>query len=155
MITIYTEQDNGNLKLVAELEGIEGPALAVDALLDEMPRLKDREFVVLSGNLDDGAITRVVVEDDEPIQPRRKMRVASNGEAPVAKRRGRPPGSGKAKAAPAADETGEEAPAPKRRGRPPGSKNKPKTAVTTKAKPGPKPKAAAGKAKSPFKKDDE
>lgn len=118
---LFTEQENGNLKLVAEVD-IDNPALAVDALLDESPRLKEREFMALVGTSDEGVFTRVVVEDDEPVHPRRAIRVTGsvNGsgavaEKPAPRRRGRPP---------KAESQAATAEAPKRRGRPPGSKNK-------------------------------
>lgn len=162
--TLFTEQENGNLKLIAEVD-IDNVALAVDALLDESPRLKDREFIALVGSTDGGTFTRVVVENDEPINPRRAITVAMNGneveDKPAPKRRGRPPKA--AAAEPGAD-------APKRRGRPPGTKNKPKDEGAVKidgrtkegraaraaaSKPGPKPRTrtAASKKASPFKRN--
>lgn len=74
--TLFTEQENGNLKLVAEVEGIDNPALAVDALLDDAPRLKEREFVAIIGSIEDGTVTRVVVDNDEPVNPRRSITVS-------------------------------------------------------------------------------
>lgn len=132
---IYAEKENGDLKLIAEIEGLEDPALAVDALLDEMPRLKQRDFVVI--NLDS---VMHVEAGEEIVQPRRQITIrGGNSSAPAApKRRGRP-----ARAAAVEDEDNgnggdEDAPAPRRRGRPPGSKNKPKA-------------GAAKKGRSPFK----
>lgn len=78
-VIIYEEQENGNLKALAEVEDMGSPALAVDALLDEMPRLKTRDFVCIIGSLDEGNVTRVTVEDDEPIQPKRRMTISANG----------------------------------------------------------------------------
>ena len=145
---IYAQKENGDLRLVAEIEGESDPALAVDALLDEMPRLKQRSFVVI--DLDN---VMVVEAEDEIVQPRRKITVTSNGtgqavvetededeaeaepvevEAPVAEeapkpRRGRPRGAATSP--------------PKRRpGRPRGSKNAPKEAANS-----------GGSKKSPFK----
>lgn len=116
---IYAEKENGDLRLIAEIEGLDNPALAVDALLDEMPRLKQRDFVVI--NLDN---VMHVEAGEEIVQPRRQITIrGGNNAAPAApKRRGRPP-----RAVAEDDENGnggEEAPAPRRRGRPPGSKNK-------------------------------
>jgi len=72
---IYAQKENGDLKLVAEIEGLNDPALAVDALLDEMPRLRQREFIVI--DLDN---VMVVEAGDEIVQPRRSITVtASNG----------------------------------------------------------------------------
>jgi hypothetical protein len=125
---IYAAKENGDLKLIAEIEGLDDPALAVDALLDEMPRLKQRDFVVI--NLDN---VMLVEAGEEIVQPRREIVIrGGNSSAPAPRRRGRP-----ARAAAEEDENGnggEEAaaPAPRRRGRPPGSKNKPKAAAAKK-----------------------
>lgn len=125
---IYAAKENGDLKLIAEIEGLDDPALAVDALLDEMPRLKQRDFVVI--NLDN---VMLVEAGEEIVQPRREIVIrGGNSSAPAPRRRGRP-----ARAAAEEDENGnggEEAavPAPRRRGRPPGSKNKPRTAAAKK-----------------------
>jgi hypothetical protein len=72
---IYAQKENGDLRLLAEIEGETDPALAVDALLDEMPRLKQRSFVVI--DLDN---VMVVEAEDEIVQPRRKITVSSNGQ---------------------------------------------------------------------------
>jgi hypothetical protein len=76
---IYAQKENGDLKLVAEIEGLNDPALAVDALLDEMPRLRQREFVVI--DLDN---VMVVEAGDEIVQPRRQITVTSSNGAAVA-----------------------------------------------------------------------
>jgi hypothetical protein len=107
---IYAAKENGDLRLIAEIEGLDDPALAVDALLDEMPRLKQREFVVI--DLDN---VMIVEAGDEVVQPRRQIEVR-NGSSPA--KRGR-------KAAAVvedeeeveAEEEQEEAPAPAKRGR--------------------------------------
>lgn len=72
-ISLYGEQENGNLKLVAEVEGFDNPALAVDALLDDAPRLRDREFVAI--DFEAGTLSRVTVDSDEPVNPKRSMTV--------------------------------------------------------------------------------
>jgi hypothetical protein len=77
---IYAQNAKGDLKLVAEIEGLDDPALAVDMLLDEMPRLKQREFVVI--DIDQ---IMIVEAGDEVIQPRRQITV-SNGNAPKPRR---------------------------------------------------------------------
>jgi hypothetical protein len=82
---IYAQKENGDLKLIAEIEGLNDPALAVDALLDEMPRLKQREFVVI--DLDN---VMIVEAGEDVVQPRREI-VIRNGSTPTPKRRGRPP----------------------------------------------------------------
>jgi len=68
---IYALKDNGDLRLLAEIEGEDDPALAVDALLDEMPRLKQREFIVI--NLDN---VMTVEAGDEIVNPRREIKVS-------------------------------------------------------------------------------
>lgn len=67
---IYAQKQNGDLKLLAEVDGESDPALAVDALLDEMPRLKQRQFVVI--DTDD---VMLVEAGDEVVQPRRKIEI--------------------------------------------------------------------------------
>jgi hypothetical protein len=67
---IYAQKENGDLRLIAEIEGLSDPALAVDALLDEMPRLKQRQFIVI--DLDN---VMVVEAGDEIVQPRREINV--------------------------------------------------------------------------------
>lgn len=145
---IYTEKENGDLKLVAEIDEDVEDGEAVELLLEESPRLRADRFVVLAGTLDNGVMS--VVEQAEevittttwkssrgngasaatpkkrgPGRPRKTPVDDGMVEAPAPKRRGRPPGSkNKPKTATA---TG----APKRRGRPPGSKNKPKAATST------------------------
>lgn len=111
---IYAAKDNGDLKLIAEVEGLDDPALAVDALLDENPRLRQREFVVI--DLDN---VMIVEAGEEIVQPRRQIVVrGGNNVAPAApKRRGRPPKA--AAVEPEEDEGSEDeeeepAPAPKR-----------------------------------------
>lgn len=126
---IYAEKENGDLRLIAEIEGLEDPALAVDALLDEMPRLKQRDFIVI--NLDN---VMHVEAGEEIVQPRRQITIrGGNSSAPAPKRRGRP-----ARAAVEDEDNGnggEDAPAPRRRGRPPGSKNKAKAGAAKKGSP--------------------
>lgn len=140
---LFTEQENGNLKLVAEVEGIDNAALAVDALLDEQPRLKADEFIAVIGSIEDGIITRVIIDDPEPVNPRRSIRVVSNGaveveeeEKPKRRAPARKPAQRKA------------APARKK----PGPKPKAKPGPKPKAKAAPK-KAAAKKGGSPFKRN--
>lgn len=134
--SIYTEQDNGNLKLLAEIEEDIEDGEAVQLLLEESPKLKADRFVVIVGGLDDG-VSSVVEQAEEVITTITwKSSRNGNGEAAApAKRRGRPPK--------AAVET-DDAPAPKRRGRPPGSKNK-----ASAAKPGPKAGATRGRGRPP------
>ena len=76
---IYAQKDNGDLRLIAEIEGLNDPALAVDALLDEMPRMKQRSFIVI--DLDN---VMVVEAGDDIVQPRREIKVTSSNGATVA-----------------------------------------------------------------------
>jgi hypothetical protein len=72
---IYAQKENGDLRLIAEIEGLSDPALAVDALLDEMPRMKQRQFIVI-----DVDNVMLVEAGDDIVQPRRQITVtASNG----------------------------------------------------------------------------
>lgn len=123
-LAIYTEQDNGNLKLQAEIEEDMEDSEAVEALLEEVPRLKADRFVVLTGSLEDGTMS--VVEQQEEVVTTTTWKSTRNGNGAVAapkKRRGRPPKQ--AEPDDVEDDDGEEeAPAPKRRGRPPGSGRK-------------------------------
>lgn len=128
---IYAQKENGDLRLVAEIEGLDDPALAVDALLDEMPRLKQREFVVI--NLDN---VMIVEAGDEIVQPRRQIEIRSfnSGGAVVAEpdedevdAEDEPEAEEEAPAAPAKRRGRPRAakpPAKRRPGRPRGSKNK-------------------------------
>lgn len=162
---LYTEKENGDLKLVAEV-GIDDPALAVDALLDENPRLKNTEYVAIN---EDQLVRVEVPEEPEIVQPRRRLKVkgGTNGataaeDKPTRRRKASTRESTASKAAPATRSK----PGPK-----PGAKTnkdgsprskpgpKPKSAAS---KPGPKPKAKAAtkpktraKSSSPFKMTDD
>ena len=123
---IYAQKENGDLRLLAEIEGADDPALAVDALLDEMPRMKQRSFIVI--DLDN---VMVVEAEDEIVQPRRKITVQSiNGGGAPAVSDTEEDEDEEDEAEEQEEEQEEEAPAaeaPKpRRGRPPGSRNRPK-----------------------------
>jgi hypothetical protein len=111
---IYAAKENGDLRLIAEIEGLDDPALAVDALLDEMPRLKQREFIVI--NLDD---VMTVEAGDEIVQPRRQINVkGGNNKVQTPAKRGRRPRA--VEPEPEEEENGEEevaAPAPAKRSR--------------------------------------
>lgn len=134
---IYAQKENGDLKLVAEIEGLNDPALAVDALLDEMPRLRQRQFIVI-----DVDNVMVVEAEDEIVQPRRQITVTASNGAVVATE---PEEDDEEEAAEEPEEEPEaEAPKPARRGR--GRK-------TAAAKPAAKRaarKTTAKKGKSPF-----
>ena len=110
---IYAMKENGDLRLVAEIEGEGDPGLAVDLLLDDQPRMKMREFIVI--NLDNVV---VVEAGEEIVQPRRQMTIKSgNNVAPAAESEEEAEESTDEPEAEAEAET----PAPRRRGRPKGS----------------------------------
>ena len=67
---IYAQKENGDLRLIAEVDGESDPALAVDALLDEMPKLRQRSFIVIDV---DNVMT--VEAGDEIVNPRRQITV--------------------------------------------------------------------------------
>jgi hypothetical protein len=131
---IYAQKENGDLRLVAEIEGESDPALAVDALLDEMPRLKQRQFIVI--DLDN---VMVVEAGDEIIQPRRQITVTGgNNAAPVVTE----PEEGEeenGEQEPEAEAEEAPTPAPKRRRRAPKAAAKPAS------------RRRGAKGKSPFK----
>lgn len=133
---IYAQKDNGDLKLIAEIEGLSDPAMAVDALLDEMPRMKQREFIVI--DLDN---VMLVEAGEEIVQPRRQIVVSNGGNL------------GSAAVVEDDDENGEEpedeAPAPKpRRGRPRGAAKAP---AAKKASTRARGRGSRSTGKSPFK----
>ena len=134
-VNIYEAQNNGDLTMIAEIDDIDDPALAVDALLEEYPNYEG-PFAVLVAE----SIVSVELDADDTPQPRRKMVISGtlNGEveeeeAPAPRRRG--PGR------PRKADTEEAAPARRGPGRPKGSKNR-----TTGAKRGPgRPKGSKNK----------
>lgn len=130
---LYVEKDNGDLKLIAEGDADPGEeALFVDAVLDESPRLQEREFKAIN----EADVIDVVVNNDEPVNPKRDITVSGGSSEDD-------------------DEGEEEAPAPKRkapakrksggRRRSGGGKAKAKAkpAAKAKAKPKSKPKSKA------------
>jgi hypothetical protein len=131
---IYTEQAGDKLKLVAEVEDIDDAALAVDALIDQEPKLAGTEFTCFNTGS-----RQYVTAEEEVVQPRRKITIRGgvNGAAKSAPRRQtRKPAAPKAAAA---------KPAAKRTTRKPAAKPAAaKTTTTRKAAP----KAAAAKPKA-------
>lgn len=125
-INIYTSNDDGDLKLVAEaeLDSVDQVQLAVDQILDENPRMKSREFVVI----DDANIGTLVVESDDHVNPKRPMTLNLSGSVE------------------ADEEDEEEAPAPKRRAKKPAAKRPAKKA------PAKKPAAKKAAKRAPAKK---
>lgn len=143
-VLIYTEGTDGDLTSIAEIEDIDSPVLAIDALLDEVgDDLEERDFVCVVGSLDSGTVVRVSVTDDAPVNPKRTMEV-SGGTDDLADE----------------DDEEEEAPkpAPKKRGRPPAKKKAPAAAKKAPAKKKqPAAKKAPAKAKksgSPFRRNE-
>ena len=80
-VTIYLPKDNGDLKYVADVEDEDRPDMALDALLDEMPRIgkQNDTFVALVGTVDDGTLCTLTVGDEEPIQRPKRNIAISNG----------------------------------------------------------------------------
>lgn len=82
-LTAFVEQENGNLKYIAETEegsGEENAAPFIEALLEEMPKQREVEaFIVL--DTDEGKFYIVEnVEEEVPATVKRVIRVAgSNG----------------------------------------------------------------------------
>lgn len=70
---LYQEKENGDLKLVAEVDN-DNPVLALDELLDEYPKLAGEEFVALN----DGHVLRVSAESNEIVNSRRSITVSGN-----------------------------------------------------------------------------
>jgi hypothetical protein len=142
-VKIYAVKESGDLKLLGEADGGgENPALLIDLLLDDNPRLREREFAVVDS---EGVLTYVTVNGDEPVNPRRDISVSGPATTTGGRTRsegGRKRGGRRKAAAEPADEPDEGEEKPKKRGRPKGTKNK-----STAKKPGPKPKAK-GKAKA-------
>jgi len=119
MVTLYTEKENGDLKFLAEVDDVDDPGTAVEALLEDNPRVRADYFVALVGSTEDGVLTTVrqveetnvrwavsangvVVdeeEDEEEVPVKRGPGRPRKTETAAPKRRGRPPGSGKKKAA--------------------------------------------------------
>jgi hypothetical protein len=87
-ITIFVPRDNGDLKYIAEVDEVDRPEMALDALLDEMPRVANQgpSFVALMGTMEDGAMVTLVLDPDAPVEerPKRAISVSSNGVAPAA-----------------------------------------------------------------------
>jgi len=136
-ITIYIPKDNGDLSYVADVEDEDRADMALDAVLDELPRVAQRSdtFVALIDGYDGGTAVVLTLEDSDVVERRPKRAIAmSNGAATVEE-----------------PEAEDEAPAPRRRptaakrgpGRPRGSTAKKTTAAKT------TPKRASGR-KTPF-----
>src|SRR4051812_24687563 len=68
---LFTEKDNGDLKLVAEVDN-DNVGLALDELLDEYPKFAGEEFVAVNTD----SIVTVASESDEIVQPRRSITVS-------------------------------------------------------------------------------
>lgn len=123
--SVYQPKDNGDLKLLAEIEENVDEGEAVELLLENAPRLKNTEaFVVIVGDLDDGVVSTVSQKETVTIKWSSSRRNGGDDE----------------------EQEEQEVPAPKsapkpRRGRPPGSGRKPAAKGTTSAR---KPAASKG-----------
>lgn len=87
-ITIFIPRDNGDLKYVAEVDEVERPEMALDALLDEMPRVANQgpSFVALVGTMEDGTMVTLTLDPEAPVEerPKRAITVSANGVVPAA-----------------------------------------------------------------------
>ena len=105
-ITIFVPRDNGDLKYLAEVDEVERPEMALDALLDELPRLVNQgpNYVALVGTTEDaisvsrnGVVPAVVEpdeDDEEPAKPRRRA-ARKQTRTGTAKRAARKPAAAK------------------------------------------------------------
>lgn len=136
-ITIYIPKENGDLSYVADVEDEDRADMALDAVLDELPRIASRSdtFVALIDGFEGGTAALLTLADSDVVERRPKRGIAmSNGaaveeaaeEEPVAPRRRQTAAT----------------PAKRGPGRPRGSTNK-KTAAKT------APKRASGR-RTPF-----
>jgi hypothetical protein len=86
-ITIFIPRDNGDLKYIAEVDEVERPEMALDALLDEMPRVANQgpNFVALMGTMEDGTMVVLTLDPDAPVEerPKRAISVSANGVVPA------------------------------------------------------------------------
>lgn len=151
--TLFVQKDNGDLKFIAEVEDIDNPALALDAVLDEGIRAARgvEEFVAVVGSLEDGVVVTLTVAGEDIVQPRRAISVSSDGVVPAAAKpkRAQRRQAPKPPVEPVEDEPAEEAPKPKRntrKAKAPAAKS-PKATTAAKAKPA---KAAKKAKKTPF-----
>lgn len=87
-ITIFVPRDNGDLKYLAEVDEVERPEMALDALLDELPRLANQgpNYVALVGTTEDGTLVTLTLDPDAPVEerPKRSISVSRNGIVPAA-----------------------------------------------------------------------
>lgn len=128
----YEKANESGLKLVAEVDGADRPELALDALLDENPRLKYTQYVAIVGSLEEGTVVVLEVDPEaEPINPRRNIAVSSSVESKPTTRKSpvTPKRKPRKTAEEPAEESVEEAPKParKRPARKPAAKRKPAT----------------------------
>jgi hypothetical protein len=82
-ITIYIPKENGDLTYVADVEDEDRPDMALDAVLDELPRIASRsdEFVALIDGFDGGQSVLLTLADPEVVErrPKRAIAMSSNG----------------------------------------------------------------------------
>lgn len=136
---IYTQKDNGDLQLRAEIEEDMDEAEAVKLLLEESPRLRADEFIVMVGDMEDGTVSTVrqqetvtvdwtssrngatvATEDEEEDE-------AEEDEEEEEEERPKPKNGRRRRASSSNDDK----PAKRRPGRPRGSKNRPKAGAAS------------------------
>jgi hypothetical protein len=131
-ITIYIPKENGDLSYVADVEDEDRADMALDAVLDELPRVAQRSdsFVALIDGYDGGTAVLLTLADPDVVERRPKRGIAMSNGAAVE------------------EAVEEEAPAPRRRQTAPAKRGpgRPRGSTTKKA---PARKAAAGR-KTPF-----
>lgn len=75
-ISIYTPKENGDLKYIADVEDEDRPDMALDAVLDELPRIKDTTFLAMVAGDEEGSGTWHVLELPEDAEPERRPKRA-------------------------------------------------------------------------------
>jgi hypothetical protein len=106
---VYQQKDNGDLKLLAEIEETVEDSEAVELLLENSPRMKVDEFVVIAGNLSDGLVSTVSQKETVTIKWASSRNGGSEEEEVPA------PRSTRKRAAAVEEAEEDEAPAPKPR----------------------------------------
>jgi hypothetical protein len=84
-VTIYIPKDNGDLAYVADVEDEDRPDMALDAVLDELPRISQRSdtFIAIVDGLEDGKTVVLTLGGDEVLRRPKRSITMSNGAAEV------------------------------------------------------------------------
>jgi len=84
-ITIYIPKENGDLSYVADVEDEDRPDMALDAVLDELPRIASRSdtFVALVDGFDGGTSVTLTLADSDVVERRPKRSIAMTNGAVV------------------------------------------------------------------------